>query len=71
MPEPDKTVAVKLVADIVVPDRSPLSEPPEIGRKFSGKDHTTVLHGVKKIQKMISTDSEISKDVRLLTKALQ
>jgi chromosomal replication initiator protein len=44
---------------------------PEIGRRFGGKDHTTVLHAVKKIQQLIEQDIEISKDVDMLTKTLQ
>ena len=31
---------------------------PEIGKKFGGKDHSTVIHAVKKIEKRIETDKE-------------
>lgn len=33
---------------------------PEIGRRFGGRDHTTVLHAVSKIDKMIATDATIA-----------
>lgn len=44
---------------------------PEIGRKFGGKDHTTVMHAVKKIEELISTDHEFSQDLEMLTRLLQ
>lgn len=36
---------------------------PEIGRRFGGKDHTTVLHGVRKIQHLAKTDWRVAYDV--------
>lgn len=44
---------------------------PEIGKNFGGKDHSTVLHAVKKIQDAMDSDVELSEDVKLLTKILQ
>ena len=35
---------------------------PEIGRRLGGKDHTTVLHGVKKIERLIRSDVETAFD---------
>ncbi|MFV2092005.1 MAG: helix-turn-helix domain-containing protein, partial [Hyphomicrobiales bacterium] len=29
---------------------------PEIGRKFGGRDHTTVLHAVRKIERLLGED---------------
>jgi len=43
---------------------------PEIGRKFGGKDHTTVIHAVKKIEKLCAEDKEFAEDVDLLKKIL-
>ncbi len=43
----------------------------EIGKKFGGKDHTTVMHAVKKVEELISTDVEFGEDVRLLKRILQ
>ena len=43
----------------------------EIGRKFGGKDHTTVMHAVKKVEELMKEDQELREDVRLLTKLLQ
>lgn len=43
----------------------------EIGRKFGGKDHTTVMHAVKRIEKLILDDKEVSEDVTLLMRMLQ
>jgi len=43
---------------------------PEIGRRFGGRDHTTVMHGVKTIKKLMVKDSQIADDVELLKRAL-
>ncbi len=44
---------------------------PEIGRKFGGRDHTTVMHAVKRIDELCQSDSSIAEDVELLTRMLQ
>ena len=44
---------------------------PEIGRRFGGRDHTTVIHAVKQIEKLRAADTEIDADVRLLLRALE
>lgn len=44
---------------------------PEIGRRFGGRDHTTVIHAVRQIEKLRGEDSEIDQDVRLLLRALE
>lgn len=44
---------------------------PEIGRKFGGKDHTTVIHAVKKVEQLCTMDKEFRDDVELLTRMLQ
>jgi chromosomal replication initiator protein len=38
----------------------------EIGRKFGGKDHTTVMHAVKKVIELSETDGEFKKDLQSL-----
>ena len=43
----------------------------EIGKKFGGKDHTTVMHAIKKVELLLQSDKEFSEDVRLLTKVLE
>ncbi|WP_407696519.1 chromosomal replication initiator protein DnaA [Sphingomonas abietis] len=44
---------------------------PEIGRRFGGRDHTTVIHAVKQIEKLRKADAEIDADVRLLLRQLE
>lgn len=44
---------------------------PEIGRKFGGKDHTTVMHAVKRIDELARGDKEFADDVELLMRMLQ
>ncbi|MBV9374480.1 MAG: chromosomal replication initiator protein DnaA [Alphaproteobacteria bacterium] len=44
---------------------------PQIGRKFGGRDHTTVMHGVRKIEELMRTDPSLAEDVELLRRMLQ
>ncbi|MGQ2991893.1 MAG: chromosomal replication initiator protein DnaA [Brevundimonas sp.] len=44
---------------------------PDIGRRFGGRDHTTVLHGVRKIEELLPTDDQIARDVEALTRKLR
>jgi chromosomal replication initiator protein len=44
---------------------------PEIGRKFGGRDHTTVMHAVKKIEELVVIDRALAEDVELLRRMLQ
>jgi len=43
---------------------------PDIGRKFSNRDHTTVIHAVKKIDELLKKDSDIRENVAALKKKL-
>ncbi|SMX32171.1 chromosomal replication initiator protein DnaA [Maliponia aquimaris] len=44
---------------------------PEIGRRFGGRDHTTVMHGVKRIEELRQQDGQIDEDVEMLRRALE
>ena len=44
---------------------------PEIGRKFGGRDHTTVMHAVRKVEELKATDNGFSEDVELLRRMLE
>ncbi|SOH94802.1 chromosomal replication initiator protein [Monaibacterium marinum] len=44
---------------------------PEIGRKFGGRDHTTVIHAVKRVEELKQNDSQIADDVELLRRMLE
>jgi chromosomal replication initiator protein len=44
---------------------------PEIGRRFGGRDHTTVMHGVRKIEELMQQDSQIADDLELLRRSLE
>ena len=44
---------------------------PEIGRGFGGRDHTTVIHAIRKIEELRATDSQLNEDVELLRRALE
>jgi chromosomal replication initiator protein len=44
---------------------------PEIGRRFGGRDHTTVIHGVRRIEELRLKDSQIAEDLELLRRSLE
>ncbi len=44
---------------------------PEIGKKFGGKHHTTVIHSIKKIEKMHNEDPEFNKELNNLISYIQ
>ncbi|WP_421358606.1 chromosomal replication initiator protein DnaA [Agrobacterium rosae] len=43
---------------------------PEIGRRFGGRDHTTVLHAVRKIEELIGGDTKLGHEVELLKRLI-
>jgi chromosomal replication initiator protein len=43
---------------------------PEIGKRFGGRDHTTVLHAFKKVEETIKNDGSLAEDIRLLSSIL-
>ena len=44
---------------------------PEIGRRFGKRDHTTVIHAVKKIEELQSIDNQIANDLEVLRRMLE
>jgi len=44
---------------------------PEIGRKFGGRDHTTVMHAVRKIEELLAADRALGEDIDLLKRMLE
>jgi chromosomal replication initiator protein len=44
---------------------------PEIGRKFGGRDHTTVMHAVKKVDELRDYDTSFAEDIELLRRMLE
>lgn len=44
---------------------------PEIGRKFGGRDHTTVMHAVKKVEELKTSDPGFAEDIELLRRMLE
>ena len=44
---------------------------PEIGRRFGGRDHTTVIHAVRKIEELKFVDAQLSEEVEILRRMLE
>lgn len=43
---------------------------PELGREFGGRDHSTIQHGCRKVEKEIKHDSELSYKIQLIEQGL-
>ncbi|ORE94434.1 chromosomal replication initiator protein DnaA [Acuticoccus yangtzensis] len=43
---------------------------PEIGRRFGNRDHTTVLHAVRKVEELIQKDQQMAEDIETLKRLL-
>ncbi|MBB4093673.1 chromosomal replication initiator protein [Ochrobactrum pecoris] len=43
---------------------------PEIGRRFGGRDHTTVLHAVRKIEDLVGADTKLAQELELLKRLI-
>jgi chromosomal replication initiator protein len=44
---------------------------PEIGKKFGGRDHTTVIHAIRRIEELSIADRTLAEDLAILTRLLQ
>jgi chromosomal replication initiator protein len=44
---------------------------PDIGRRFGGRDHSTVLHAVRKIEDMLKTDDKLAREVAMLIRLIE
>ena len=44
---------------------------PEIGRRFGGRDHTTVMHGVRRIEELKTADGQMAEDLEMLRRSLE
>lgn len=43
---------------------------PQIARRFNGKDHTTILHGARKIERLVAVDPELAAKVQVIRDAI-
>ncbi len=70
-PKRNRTIArPRQVAMYLAKQLTPRSLP-EIGRRFGGRDHTTIMHGVRKIEELMATDSQLNDDLQMLRRQLQ
>ena len=44
---------------------------PDIGRRFGGRDHTTVLHAVRRIEALKADDAQLARDLETLSRKLR
>ena len=44
---------------------------PEIGRRFGNRDHTTVLHAVRKIERLVGDDKALARDIEALKRRIE
>lgn len=43
---------------------------PDIGKRFGGRDHTTVIHAIRAVKKRVTVDAEVAEDLRILRAVL-
>ncbi|MEI4472752.1 chromosomal replication initiator protein DnaA [Frigidibacter sp. MR17.24] len=43
---------------------------PDIGRRFGGRDHTTIMHGIRKIEELRGSDNQLAEDLDLLRRLM-
>ncbi|MFL1780655.1 Chromosomal replication initiator protein DnaA [Candidatus Hepatincolaceae symbiont of Richtersius coronifer] len=67
----DKTTSMARHIAMYIAKKLTRSSLPEIGRKFGGRDHTTVLYSVKKIDGTLKIDTNLSNDINLLINIIQ
>lgn len=70
-PKRSRTVARPRQVAMYLAKRLTTRSLPEIGRQFGGRDHTTVIHGVKKIEELLKTDIGLREDIDLLRRTLE
>lgn len=74
----DELISPRRTASIVLPRhvimylarKMTLQSLPEIGRRLGDRDHTTILHGIRRITKLRETDSSLSEDIDTIAHAL-
>ena len=65
-----KVARPRQIAMYFAREMSPLSLP-SIGRRFGKRDHTTVMHGISRVEKLIETDPAFAADIATLREALE
>ncbi len=76
--EPAEILAHRRTAGVVMPRQVAMylaktltgRSLPDIGRRFGGRDHTTILHGVRKITALLKSDAALAEDVAALSAEL-
>ena len=44
---------------------------PDMGRRFGGRDHTTILHAIRKVEQSLSNSDDAYRDLEILEKTLK
>jgi chromosomal replication initiator protein len=70
-PRRSRTVVVPRQVGMYLAKKLTSRSLPEIGRRFGGRDHSTVLHAVRKIDEQVRVDEKLAKDVALLIRLME
>jgi chromosomal replication initiator protein len=70
-PRRSRTVVVPRQIGMYLAKKMTARSLPEIGRRFGGRDHSTVLHAVRKIEEQIKTDDKLAREVALLIRLVE
>lgn len=69
-PKRVRTIARPRQVAMYISKRKTTRSLPEIGRRFGGRDHTTIMHGIRKIEELLESDPQMVEDVDLLCRLL-
>ncbi|WP_376875976.1 chromosomal replication initiator protein DnaA [Albirhodobacter sp. R86504] len=69
-PKRVRTIARPRQVAMYIAKRKTTRSLPEIGRRFGGRDHTTIMHGIRKIEELLESDPQMVEDVDLLCRLL-
>ena len=66
-----KNIAVPRQVTMYLARRYTGASYPEIGEKFGGKDHSTVIHAVKKMERLLGNDPSLTKNIEALSRKIE
>lgn len=66
----EATSRARQIAMYLAKELTPLSFP-QIGRHIGGKDHSTIIHGCRKIRRLLEVDEKLQADIEALRKTLE
>lgn len=67
----DQSIAIPRMVGMYLARTLSLKSFPEIGRRFGRRDHTTIMHGVRRVEEMLKADEQIIASVAAIKASLR